>query len=86
MPELQQAIKRQQKYLLYLLASFVLGWGVTSTPTIYAGLILGTALSLYNHWIISKRIIRLGKAVDEGAGKYRLLERFCEWAQRLSRQ
>jgi ATP synthase protein I len=66
MPELQHSIKRQRKYLLYLLAIFVVGWGFTSAPTIYAGLVLGTALSLYNHWIISKRIIRFGKAVDEG--------------------
>ncbi|OLN24163.1 ATP synthase subunit [Domibacillus antri] len=66
MPELQHSIKRQRKYLLYLLAIFVLGWGFTSAQAIYAGLVLGTSLSLYNHWIISKRIERFSKAVEEG--------------------
>ncbi|OMP66589.1 ATP synthase subunit I [Domibacillus epiphyticus] len=66
MPELQHSIKRQRKYLIYLLAIFVLGWGFTSAQSIYAGLILGTTLSLYNHWIISRRIERFRKAVEEG--------------------
>lgn len=68
MPELQHSIKRQRKYMFYLLAAFVLGWGFASAQDqdVYAGLILGTALSLYNHWIISKRIERFSKAVEEG--------------------
>lgn len=66
MPELQHSIKRQRKYLIYLLAIFVIGWGFTSAQDIYAGLILGTALSLYNHWIIARRIERFSKAVEEG--------------------
>lgn len=66
MPELQQSIKRQRKYLIYLLAIFVLGWGFTSAQDIYAGLLLGTALSLYNHWIIGKRIDRFSRAAAEG--------------------
>lgn len=66
MPELQQSIKRQRKYLIYLLAIFVLGWGFGSAQAIYAGLFLGTSLSLYNHWIIGKRIDRFSRAVAEG--------------------
>ena len=66
MPELQHSIKRQRKYLFYLLAIFVLGWGFTSAQDVYAGLILGTALSLYNHWIIGRRIGRFRKAVEDG--------------------
>jgi ATP synthase protein I len=66
MPELQQSIKRQRKYLIYLLAILVLGWGFTSAQDIYAGLLLGTALSLYNHWIIGKRIDRFSRAAAEG--------------------
>ncbi|WP_309089264.1 ATP synthase subunit I [Domibacillus sp.] len=66
MPELQYSIKRQRKYLFYLLAIFVLGWGFGSAQSVFAGLILGTSLSLYNHWIIGKRIERFSKAVAEG--------------------
>ncbi|WP_046174588.1 ATP synthase subunit I [Domibacillus indicus] len=66
MPELQHSIKRQRKYLIYLLAIFVLGWGFTSAQEVYAGLILGTVLSLYNHWIIGRRIDRFRKAVEDG--------------------
>lgn len=66
MPELQQSIKRQRTYLIYLLAIFVLGWGFTSAQDIFAGLFLGTALSLYNHWIIGRRIDRFSKAVEDG--------------------
>ncbi|WP_050183360.1 ATP synthase subunit I [Domibacillus robiginosus] len=66
MPELQYSIKRQRKYLFYLLAIFVLGWGFGSAQSVFAGLILGTSLSLYNHWIIGKRIERFSKAVADG--------------------
>lgn len=66
MPELQQSITRQRKYLIYLLALFVLLWGFADNQSIYAGLALGTSLSLYNHWMIGRRIQRFSKAVEEG--------------------
>lgn len=66
MPELQQSITRQRKYLIYVLALFVLLWGFADNQSIYAGLALGTSLSLYNHWMIGRRIQRFSKAVEEG--------------------
>ncbi|MCM3788826.1 ATP synthase subunit I [Domibacillus indicus] len=64
MSELQQSIRRQRMYLFYLLSIFVLGWGFTSAQSIFAGLILGTILSMCNHWLISRRMLRFNKAVD----------------------
>lgn len=66
MSELQLSIQRQRKYLLYLLAIFVVGWGFTSSQDVFAGLILGTSLSFYNHLIIARRIKRFRSAVEEG--------------------
>lgn len=70
MPELQQLFYRHCKYILYLLAIYFLGWGFTDYKTIFMGLILGTAVSLYNHWLLMRRTIRLGEAVAEGKKVY----------------
>ena len=41
MPEYKFIFKRVRKYILYLLALYVLGWGFTSYQSIFLGLILG---------------------------------------------
>ncbi|OAH54433.1 MULTISPECIES: ATP synthase subunit I [Bacillaceae] len=64
MSELQHSIRRQRKYLFYLLSLFFLGWGFTSAQSIYGGLILGTVLSMCNHWLISRRILSFSFAVE----------------------
>lgn len=70
MPELQQLFYRHCKYILYLLSIYFLGWGFTDYKTIFMGLILGTSVSLYNHWHLMRRTVRLGQAVTEGKKVY----------------
>lgn len=66
MPEFKMMYIRQRKYMFFLLSLYVLGWGFTSYQTIFLGLILGTSLSLFNLWLIMRRIERFGKAVTSG--------------------
>ena len=58
--------------MFYLLSIFVLGWGFTEHQTIFAGLILGTSLSFFNLWLISRKMKAFDKAIETG-GKFRSL-------------
>jgi ATP synthase protein I len=66
MPEYRSMFIRVRKYIFYLLAIFVLGWGFTSYQEVFLGLILGTSLSLINLWLFVKRMDRFSMAFDEG--------------------
>lgn len=44
---------RQRKYLLFILAVYVLGYGLTAYKTVFLGLILGTVFSLFNFYCSS---------------------------------
>lgn len=66
MDDLQQLFNRHRKYILYLLAIFVLGWGFTPYQSIFMGLILGTAISFFNLWMMVRRMDKFGEAVLAG--------------------
>jgi len=66
MPELQQLFNRHCKYIIYLVAIYVLGWGFTSYKPIFMGLILGTLVSLFNHWNLVRKATVFGEAVTSG--------------------
>ena len=66
MPEFKTMYRRQRKYMFLLLSIFVLGWGFTSYQAVFLGLILGTSLSLFNLWLIMRKVERLGEAVTKG--------------------
>ncbi|WP_270180380.1 ATP synthase subunit I [Alkalihalobacillus sp. CinArs1] len=66
MTEYKQHFRRYLQYTLYLLAIFVLGWGVTSSKALFLGLILGTIFSIYNLFNMFRKINRLGQAAEEG--------------------
>ncbi|TKC16928.1 ATP synthase subunit I [Robertmurraya kyonggiensis] len=72
MPDVQTIYRQQQKYILFLLSIYVLGWGFTTYKTIFLGLILGTAFGLFNMWLLAKRMDKFGKAVVSG-GRVRSL-------------
>ncbi|CAH0345076.1 ATP synthase subunit I [Bacillus sp. CECT 9360] len=72
MPEMQLMFNRHLKYLLYLLAICVLGWGLTDFRPIFAGLALGTAFSFFNLWLIMRRMYAFNAAISSG-GKFRSL-------------
>lgn len=66
MAELKAMYARQRKYIFFLLALYVLGWGFTPYSDIFLGLILGTSLSLFNLWLLADRTYKLGEAVARG--------------------
>jgi ATP synthase protein I len=63
MPELQQLFNRHRTFMLYLLSLLVLGWGFTPYHSIFLGLILGTSISLLNHWLMMRKTKRFSDAV-----------------------
>ncbi len=66
MQDLQHVFPRLRSYILYLLALYVLGWGFTSYKAVFAGLILGTALSLYNLWNLVRKFGSFSLLVKAG--------------------
>lgn len=54
------------QFTLYLLAIFVMGWGITSYKALFLGLILGTIFSIYNLFNMFRKIDRLGEATVKG--------------------
>lgn len=72
MPDLKDLYSRYKKYLFYLLALFVLGWGFSDYKSIFAGLILGTAASFYNLWLLYRRTVKFSEAIAAGRSVYSL--------------
>ncbi|GAA0319963.1 ATP synthase subunit I [Bacillus carboniphilus] len=68
MNDLQTIFQRGTKYILFLLSLYVVGWGFTDYQTVFAGLILGTTLSLFNFWILVRKTRLFGEAVAQGQG------------------
>ena len=68
--ELQLLFYRHCKYILYLLSIYVLGWGFTSYKAIFMGLILGTSVSLFNHWHLKRKTTQVSDAVTLGKKTY----------------
>ena len=58
--------RRQQKYVLYILAVCVLGYGFLPYQAIFLGLITGTVFSYFNLWLLAKRMQAFDKAVAKG--------------------
>lgn len=58
--------RRYRKYIFYLLALYVLGWGFTEYQSIFLGLIVGTSISLYNLWIMVRKHNQFDRAIEEG--------------------
>ena len=66
MSDLRAIYFRVRRYLFFLLSLYVLGWGFTDHQQIFAGLILGTALSLFNLWLMVRKTDQFGEAVTQG--------------------
>jgi ATP synthase protein I len=66
MTEYTQSFRRYMQFTLYLLAIFVMGWGITSHKALFLGLILGTIFSIYNLFNMFRKIDRLGEATVKG--------------------
>ncbi|MBO0958597.1 ATP synthase subunit I [Neobacillus sp. MM2021_6] len=79
MPELQLMFSRQRKWMFTLLSIYVLGWGFTSYQSIFLGLVVGTSLSLFNLWLMVRKMNQFGNAVTQGK-KVRSLGSFSRFA------
>ncbi|CAH2713931.1 MULTISPECIES: ATP synthase subunit I [Neobacillus] len=79
MPELQLMFARQRRWMFSLLSIYVLGWGFTSYQSIFLGLVLGTSLSLFNLWLMVRKMDKFGDAVSQGK-KVRSLGSFSRFA------
>jgi ATP synthase protein I len=66
MMDIRVIFGRQRKYIFTLLSLYVLGWGFTDYQTIFAGLILGTSISLYNLWLLAKKTNNFGDSLMQG--------------------
>ena len=66
MPEYKVIFTQVRKYILFLLALFVLAWGFSPQKAIFLGLILGTSLSLFNLWLLMKKMDRFSAAMEQG--------------------
>lgn len=70
MPEIdiRTIFNRLRRYIFFLLAFYVLLWGFTPYKAVFLGLTLGTSLSLFNMWLLVKRMDRFSEAIDQGKG------------------
>ncbi|MFJ7726019.1 ATP synthase subunit I [Neobacillus sp. NPDC097160] len=79
MPELHLMFSRQRRWMFFLLAIYVLGWGFTSYQTIFLGLVFGTSLSLFNLWLMVRKMKQFGDSISQGK-KVRSLGSFSRFA------
>lgn len=70
MPDIQYLYNRYRVYMYNLLAVLLIGWGITSYKQIFLGLILGTAVSFINLWLLYRKTTRLSEVVLEGKAMY----------------
>ncbi|PLS07943.1 ATP synthase subunit I [Neobacillus cucumis] len=66
MPDFRVMYNRQKKWIFYLLAIYVLGWGFTSYQTLFLGLILGTCFGFLNLWLLVRKTESFDKLVQQG--------------------
>lgn len=76
---MQQMFQRQRKYMFYLLSVYTLGWGFTQYKIIFSSLILGTTISFYGLWILTRKTGHFVQAIIEGE-KVRSLGTFSRMA------
>ncbi|MFD2761008.1 ATP synthase subunit I [Lentibacillus juripiscarius] len=60
----ENMVSRQRKWMFYLLAAFMLGAGFTPYPHIFLGLFLGGSVSLYNLWLLQRKINAFAESVQ----------------------
>ncbi|RPF54106.1 ATP synthase subunit I [Aquisalibacillus elongatus] len=73
-------MSRQLKWLFYLVAVFVLGYGFTDYQPFFAGMILGAGISTFNLWLLQVKINRIGQGVVDRDEKKRTLGMLTRFA------
>ncbi|PKR77748.1 hypothetical protein CEY16_07395 [Halalkalibacillus sediminis] len=54
-------VNRQRKWMLYILAIYVVGWGFTDYQVVFASLILGGTFSLFSLIILHRKVDSIGQ-------------------------
>lgn len=62
----RKRMARQRKWMFYLLAIWVLCAGFTPYPRFFLGLLLGSSASLYNLWMLQKKIHDFAESAAKG--------------------
>lgn len=65
MKEYEAMTARQRKWMLYLLAILVLAVGFAPYPRIFQGLLLGTAASAYNLWLLQRKMGQFAQSIED---------------------
>lgn len=63
MLDYDRMIASQRKWMLYLIAIFIIGAGITPYPHVFLGLLLGSVISLFNLWFLQRKVNAFGQAV-----------------------
>lgn len=63
--EFDSMAARQRRWMLYLLALFVLGAGFLPYTRVFNGLVLGGVISFYNMWLLQRKTKMLGDVVAD---------------------
>ncbi|WP_223805980.1 ATP synthase subunit I [Ornithinibacillus gellani] len=63
MSQYENMVKRQRKWMLYLLSILVLGAALTPYKHIFFGLLLGSTVSFYNLYLLQRKIDDFSEAV-----------------------
>jgi ATP synthase protein I len=79
MPEYQLIFARLRRWMFLLLSIYVLGWGFTSYQPVFLGLVFGTSLSLFNLWLMVRKMDKFGESIQQGK-KVRSLGSFSRFA------
>ncbi|MCP8967911.1 ATP synthase subunit I [Ectobacillus ponti] len=72
MISMNELVQRQKKYMYYLLAVFVVGWGFTPYQRVFLGLFLGATVSFFSLRLVARRTDKLLDRVVKGDTKVRL--------------
>ncbi|WP_156290874.1 ATP synthase subunit I [Oceanobacillus salinisoli] len=80
MSDYDSMVNRQRKWMLYLLALLVIGAGFSSYTRVFNGLLLGSAISFYNLWLLQHKTKAFGKAVAESGSTRGALGTFSRLA------
>lgn len=66
MPELSRLYRRLRKYLVFLLLLYLLCLGLHLYRPVFLGLLLGTAVSLFNLWLLARKSISVANSATPG--------------------
>ncbi|WP_028784107.1 ATP synthase subunit I [Thalassobacillus devorans] len=80
MQQYHHMITRQRKWMFYLLAAFILGWGFTDYKSFFMGLLLGTAFSFINLLQMQRKIRKSMDHADSDQRKSYKLGTFSRFA------